>query len=78
MVKDITEDYRSIIRSYVDIYTFDSTTLHDQGKLIDSIVWSKIDLQDLAGKFQGMSNFKRIVFRLSKNDLEYSLENSNR
>ena len=76
MVKDITQDYRSKIRSYVDTYTFGSTSLHDQGKLIDSIVWSKIDLQDLAAKFQGMSNFKRIVFRLSKNDLEYSMENS--
>ncbi len=78
MVKDITQDYRTKIRNYVDTYTFGSTALHDQGPLIDSLVWSNVDLKDLAAKYQGMSNFKRIVFRLSRNDLEYSLENSER
>lgn len=76
MVNNITNDYRNKVADYVDRYTFGSTALHDQGELIDSLVWANIDYADLAAKFQGISNFKRIVFRLNKEDLEYSLENS--
>ena len=76
MVDRVTVDYRAKVSSYVDTYTFGSTELHDQGHLIDSLVWSNIDLGDVAAKFQGISNFKRIVFRLTKEDLEYSLQHS--
>ncbi|WP_445381210.1 DUF6090 family protein [Robiginitalea sp. IMCC43444] len=72
----LTEDYRQKVADYVNRYTFGSTALHDQGPLIDSLVWDKINLSDLAAKFQGISNFKRIVFRLSQDDLQYSLQNS--
>lgn len=76
MVERVNVDYSAKVSSYVDTYTFGSTSLHDQGPLIDSLVWSNIDLGDVAAKFQGISNFKRIVFRLTKQDLEYSLDHS--
>jgi hypothetical protein len=75
-IESITEGYKSKVSLYVDTYTFGSTPLHDQGPLIDSLVWNKIDLGDLAAKFQGMSNFKRILFSLTKDEMKYSLENS--
>ncbi len=77
MVESITKDYREKLAQYVDTYTFGSTTLHDQGKLIDSLVWENIDLAHLAASFQGISNFKRILFRLTKDEMEYSLNNAN-
>ena len=76
MVEKITNDYRKKLTDYVDSYTFGSTELHDQGKLIDSLVWNQIDTSHLAASFQGMSNFKRILFRLTKEEMEYSLKNS--
>ncbi|MTE27862.1 DUF6090 family protein [Winogradskyella ouciana] len=76
MVESITKDYRAKLAQYVDTYTFGSTDLHDQGKLIDSLVWKDIDLAHLAAAFQGISNFKRILFRLTKDEMEYSLSNS--
>ena len=76
MVESITKDYREKLAQYVDTYTFGSTTLHDQGELIDSLVWKNIDLPHLAASFQGISNFKRILFRLTKDEMEYSLSNS--
>ncbi|MFC4720858.1 DUF6090 family protein [Geojedonia litorea] len=76
MVENITVDYRTKLANYVDTYTFGSTSLHDQGPLIDSLVWRQINLAHLAASFQGMSNFKRILFRLTKEEMEYSLEYS--
>jgi hypothetical protein len=76
MVERITTDYRSKLADYVDTYTFGSTELHDQGQLIDSLVWKNINIGHLAAKFQGISNFKRILFRLNLEDMEYSLNNS--
>ena len=76
MVESITKDYREKLAQYVDTYTFGSTDLHDQGKLIDSLVWKTIDLAHLAASFQGISNFKRILFRLTKDEMEYSLSHS--
>jgi hypothetical protein len=76
MVESITNDYRGKLAQYVDRYTFGSTSLHDQGKLIDYLVWKDVDLSHLAASFQGISNFKRILFRLTKDEMEYSLINS--
>ncbi len=76
MVEKITNDYRNKLADYVGTYTFGSTSLHDQGPLIDSLVWKNFNPSDLAAKFQGISNFKRILFRLTKAEMEYSLQNS--
>jgi hypothetical protein len=76
MVTKTTVDYRTKVSGYVDKYTFGSTSIHDQGLLIDSLVWNDIDPAHLAASFQGISNFKRILFRLTKDEMEYSLSNS--
>jgi hypothetical protein len=72
LVDRATSDYRSKVASYVDTYSFGSTALHDQGPLIDSLIWSDIDPAHLAARFQGISNFKRILFTQTKDELEYS------
>ena len=71
-----TDDNRGKITSYVDTYTFGSTKIHDQGPLIDKLVWENIDRGHLAATFQGISNFKRILFTETKEELEFSLFNS--
>jgi hypothetical protein len=71
-----TNDYRGKITSYVDTYTFGSTKIHDQGPLIDQLVWEKIDPGNLAASFQGISNFKRILFTETREELDFSLLNS--
>jgi type II secretory pathway pseudopilin PulG len=76
MVERITTDYRSKLADYVDAYTFGSTSLHDQGPLIDSLVWQQVNPAHLAAKFQGISNFKRILFSLNLEDMENALNNS--
>jgi len=76
MVTNITIDYRKKVSDYVATYTFGSTSIHDQGALIDSLVWSEIDVANLASTFQGISNFKRLLFRLTKDEMEYSVNNS--
>jgi hypothetical protein len=75
-VQKTTNDYREKITSYVNTYTFGSTPIHDQGKLIDSLVWTNINYSHLAATFQGISNFKRILFKETKEELNYSLINS--
>ena len=75
-IEKTTNDYREKITSYVNTYTFGSTPIHDQGQLIDSLVWEKIDNSHLAATFQGISNFKRILFTETKEELEFSLTNS--
>jgi hypothetical protein len=75
-VQKTTNDYREKITSYVNTYTFGSTPIHDQGKLIDSLVWTNINYSHLAATFQGISNFKRILFTETKEELNYSLINS--
>lgn len=75
-IEKTTNDYRGKITSYVDTYTFGSTPIHDQGPLIDSLVWENINPSHLAATFQGISNFKRILFTETKAELEYSLTNS--
>lgn len=75
-IEKTTNDYREKITSYVDTYTFGSTSIHDQGPLIDSLVWEDINHGHLAATFQGISNFKRILFTETKEELEYSLTNS--
>jgi hypothetical protein len=75
-IEKTTNDYRGKITSYVNTYTFGSTPIHDQGPLIDSLVWVSINPSHLAATFQGISNFKRILFTETKEELEYSLENS--
>ena len=57
-----TNDYQEKVTSYVNTYTFGVTEIHDQGPLIDSLVWKSIDNSHLAATFQGISNFKRILF----------------
>jgi hypothetical protein len=73
LVDRATNDYRSKVASYVDSYSFGSTAIHDQGHLIDSLIWSNIDPGHLAARFQGLSNFKRILFAQTREELEYSL-----
>ena len=75
-VEKTTNDYREKITSYVNTYTFGSTPIHDQGALIDSLVWVHIDPAHLASAYQGISNFKRILFTETKEELDYSLINS--
>jgi hypothetical protein len=75
-VEKTTNDYRGKITSYVDTYTFGSTSIHDQGPLIDSLVWKNINPSHLAATFQGISNFKRILFTETKGELDFSLTNS--
>ena len=75
-VEKTTNDYQGKVTSYVNTYTFGVTKIHDQGALIDSLVWNNIDNRHLAATFQGISNFKRILFTETKEELEFSLENS--
>ncbi len=75
-VEKTTNDYQSKVTRYVDTYTFGVTDIHDQGPLIDSLVWENIDYAHLAATFQGISNFKRILFMESKQELEFSLAGS--
>ena len=71
-----TNDYQGKVTSYVNTYTFGVTKIHDQGALIDSLIWNNIDHRHLAATFQGISNFKRILFTETKEELEYYLESS--
>ena len=75
-VEKTTNDYQGKVTSYVNTYTFGVTKIHDQGALIDSLVWSNIDHSHLAATFQGISNFKRILFTETKDELEFSLNGS--
>jgi hypothetical protein len=77
-IEQTTDDYRGKITSYVDTYTFGSTEIHDQGPLIDRLVWEEVDPSHLAATFQGISNFKRILFTETRQELEYSLSTSRR
>ena len=77
-VEKTTNDYREKVTSYVNTYTFGTTAIHDQGALIDSLVWKSIDNSHLAATFQGISNFKRILFTETREELEFSLSNSRR
>ncbi len=72
-VEKTTNDYQGKVTSYVNTYTFGVTKIHDQGALIDSLVWSDINFSHLAATFQGISNFKRILFTETKEELEFSL-----
>ena len=38
-VEKTTNDYQGKVTSYVNTYTFGVTEIHDQGPLIDSLVW---------------------------------------
>ncbi|WP_228851759.1 DUF6090 family protein [Aegicerativicinus sediminis] len=76
-VEKTTNDYQGKVTSYVNTYTFGVTKTHDQGKLIDSLIWSNINYSHLAATFQGISNFKRILFTETKDELEFSLIGSN-
>ena len=71
-VEKTTNDYQGKVTSYVNTYTFGVTKIHDQGPLIDSLVWQKVDYSHLAATFQGISNFKRILFTETKEELEFS------
>jgi hypothetical protein len=75
-IERTTNDYRNKVSSFVDTYSFGSTALHDQGALIDSLIWQNINHGDLAAKFQGITNFRRIHFLETKEELEYSLKES--
>jgi len=75
-VEKITNDYRSKVSSFVDTYAFGSTALHDQGPLIDSLIWEHINPSHLAATFQGISNFKRLLYKETKEEMEYSLLHS--
>ncbi|MGB5236310.1 MAG: DUF6090 family protein [Flavobacteriaceae bacterium] len=75
-VEKTTTDYQGKVTSYVNTYTFGATKIHDQGSLIDSLVWNSINYSHLAATFQGISNFKRILFTETKEELEFSLDGS--
>jgi hypothetical protein len=75
-VEKTTLDYQGKVTTYVNTYTFGVTSIHDQGELIDSLVWTNINTSHLASTFQGISNFKRILFTETLAELEFSLESS--
>ena len=75
-VEKTTNDYQGKVTSYVSTYTFGVTKIHDQGPLIDSLVWGNVNYSHLATTFQGISNFKRILFNETKIELEFSLDGS--
>ena len=75
-VEKTTNDYQGKVTSYVSTYTFGVTKIHDQGPLIDSLVWGNVNYSHLAATFQGISNFKRILFNETKIELEFSLDGS--
>ncbi len=75
-IEKTTNDYQGKVTSYVNTYTFGVTKIHDQGPLIDSLVWHNIDYSHLAATFQGISNFKRILFTETKEELEFSRDYS--
>ena len=75
-VEKTTTDYQGKVTSYVNDYTFGVTEIHDQGPLIDSLVWENVDYGHLAATFQGISNFKRILFMETKQELLFSLSHS--
>lgn len=75
-VEKTTHDYRGKVTSYTNTYTFGSLPIHDQGPLIDELVWEGVDLRNLAATFNGISNFRRILFAETKAELEYSLVNA--
>ena len=77
-VEKTTNDYQGRVTSYVSTYTFGVTQIHDQGPLIDSLVWSNVDYRHLAATFQGISNFKRILLNETRTELEFSLAGSRR
>lgn len=72
----IAEGYRTKIATYLDTYAFGSTDMHDQGELIDSLIWTNVDYAHLAASFQGLSNYKRILFRDTKEEMEFSMQAS--
>jgi hypothetical protein len=72
----ITNGYRNKIASYLETYAFGSTRLHDQGPLIDSLIWNDVDLSHLAAAFQGLSNYKRILFETTKAEMDFTLTES--
>ena len=75
-ITDVLDGKGKILKVYVDTYTFESTEIHDQGPLIDQLMWEDIDLGHLAATFQGISNFKRILFTETNEELNYSLSYS--
>jgi hypothetical protein len=75
-VEKITNDYRNKVSSFVDTYAFGSTNLHDQGPLINNLIWENINPSHLAATFQGISNFKRIQYKETKEEMEYSISHS--
>ena len=75
-IEKTTNDYQGKVTTYVNTYTFGVTKIHDQGPLIDSLVWHRIDYAHLAATFQGISNFKRILFTETKEELEFSMDYS--
>ncbi|PTM09617.1 MAG: hypothetical protein DA407_05475 [Bacteroidetes bacterium] len=75
-VEKITNDYRNKVSSFVDTYAFGSTSLHDQGPLINNLIWENVNPSHLAATFQGISNFKRIQYKETKEEMEYSLTHS--
>jgi len=75
-VEKITNDYRNKVSSFVDTYAFGSTSLHDQGPLINDLIWENVNPSHLAATFQGISNFKRIQYKETKEEMEYSLTHS--
>lgn len=71
-----TKDYRDQVKAYVARFTFGSLPLHDQGELVDELVWSQLELQKLAAAYNALSNYKRILYSSQQKELHYSLENS--
>lgn len=71
-----SSDYRERVTSYVNTYTFGTTAIHDQGPLVNQLVWENPDPAHLAASFNSISNFKRILFMSQKEELEFFLTNS--
>ena len=71
-----TKDYRDQVKAYVGRFTFGSLPLHDQGQLIDELIWTEVELQKLAAAYNSLSNYKRILYFNQQEELQHSLENS--
>ena len=69
-------DYRKVLMDYSNNFVFTAHAYADQGKLIDSLLWNDINHRKLAGQFNKISQYKRILFGTTLAELNYSLTNS--
>ena len=69
-------DYRKVLMDYSNDYVFKAHAYADQGSLVDSLLWNDINHRKLAGQFNKISQYKRILFGTTLAELNYSITNS--